>query len=58
MLLHSLLFGIIVFSVAVSVCFALLMKRTRREQIRLGLILFFSFLLISIVISWIIYPFP
>jgi hypothetical protein len=34
------------------------MKRTRREQIRLGLILFLSFLLISIGISWLIYPFP
>jgi hypothetical protein len=58
LLLQSLLFSIIVFSLAVSVCFSLLMKRSLKDQIRLGLILFFSFFLISIGISWLIYPFP
>jgi len=43
---------------AVAVCFAILMKKNLREQIRLGVILFLSFLLISIGISWLIYPFP
>jgi hypothetical protein len=58
LLFHSLLFSILIFSIAVSVCFSLLMKRTLREGIRFGLILFLSFLLISIGISWLIYPFP
>jgi hypothetical protein len=49
MLLHSL---------GVAVFFAFLLKTARRDRIRLLLLIFFIMVGASIVLAWIMYPFP
>ena len=47
-----------VFAGLVSVGFALLMRDTRREQIRFAIFSFFCFVGSAFVIGWLMYPFP
>ncbi len=47
-----------IFSALVSTVFALLMRDDPREQIRLGAMLFASFVGAAIVLGWLMYPFP
>jgi heme/copper-type cytochrome/quinol oxidase subunit 4 len=53
---HLLLMAI--FAALVSTVFALLMREDPREQIRLGAVLFASFVGAAIVLGWLMYPFP
>jgi hypothetical protein len=48
----------VVFSALVSLVFAFLAKNGARERIKYFLYLFGSFVLLSILASWIMYPFP
>ena len=50
--------ALLIFSLIVSVVFALINKRTPREQFRYGAFVFFSFLAVAIVVGWIMQPFP
>ena len=46
------------FAFFVSLVFAVLAKDTAREQAKLGGMMFGGFLLVGIVVSWLMYPFP
>lgn len=48
----------LVFALGVSVVFAVLMRDEPREQIRLGLRLFASFVGAALVMGWLMYPLP
>ena len=47
-----------VFALLVSVGFALLMRDTRKEQIRFAAFSFVCFVGSAFVIGWLMYPFP
>jgi hypothetical protein len=47
-----------VFAALVSVVFAITTKSTPRAQIQYGVFVFFSFLVVAIVVGWIMYPLP
>ena len=46
------------FSLLVSIVFALITKNTPREQVRYGVFVFLSFLAVAIAIGWLMYPLP
>jgi len=47
-----------IFAFLVSIAFALLMRDTRREQIRFAIFSFVCFVGSAFVIGWLMYPFP
>ena len=47
-----------IFAFLVSIGFALLMRDTRREQIRFAIFAFLCFVGSAFVIGWLMYPFP
>lgn len=47
-----------VFAFLVSIGFALLMRDTRKEQIRFAVFAFACFVGSAFVIGWLMYPFP
>jgi cytochrome bd-type quinol oxidase subunit 2 len=49
---------LVIFSALVSVVFAFIAKSGARERGKYFLYLFGSFVLLSILIGWIMYPFP
>ena len=53
---HFLLMAL--FAFFVSVVFAVLMRDDVRAQVRLGGIMFGSFLLVALVLGWLMLPFP
>lgn len=53
---HFLLLAL--FSVFVSLVFAVLMRDDPREQARLGALLFLGFAATAVVLGWLMYPFP
>ena len=55
---HSHLAMMTLFAFFVSLVFAVLAKDTAREQLKLGGMMFGGFLLVGIVVSWLMYPFP
>ena len=46
------------FSLLVSVVFAVLMRDKAREQVRLGAMLFAGFVVSALVLGWLLYPLP
>jgi len=48
----------VVFSVFVSVIFAVLMRDEPRDQLKLGARLLGSFVGVALVLAWLIYPLP
>ena len=48
----------VLFSVLVSLVFTFLTKYGARERIRYFLVLLASFVLLSILVGWVMYPFP
>jgi len=46
------------FAFFVSLVFAVLAKDTAKEQAKLGGMMFAGFLLVGVVVSWLMYPFP
>jgi hypothetical protein len=56
--MHSHLFMMALFAFFVSLVFAVLAKDTAREQGRLGGLMFGGFMLVGLVVSWLMYPFP
>ena len=49
---------LLLFSCFVSVVFANLMRDEPREQLRLAVLLFGSFVGGAVVLAWLMYPFP
>ena len=56
--MHSHLLMMSLFAFFVSLVFAVLAKDTAREQARLGGMMFGGFLLVGLLVSWLMYPFP
>jgi hypothetical protein len=50
--------ALILFSLIVSVVFALISKTQPMEQIKYGAFVFVSFLGVALVVGWIMFPFP
>lgn len=50
--------ALVLFSILVSVVFAVLSKQNLREQLIYGLKVFAAFVGIALVLGWIMYPFP
>jgi hypothetical protein len=50
--------ALFIFAVIVSTVFALINKSERRDQLRYGALVFFSFLGVAVVVSWLMFPFP
>ena len=50
--------ALFIFSLLVSIVFALITKNTPREQFRYGVFVFVSFLAVAVAIGWIMYPLP
>ena len=48
----------VLFAVLVSTVFSALMRDTPREQVKLGLRLLASFVIVALVLGWLMYPFP
>lgn len=48
----------LVFALLVSTVFAVLLRDTPREQLRLGLRLLGSFVVVALALGWFMYPFP
>jgi hypothetical protein len=46
------------FSLLVSIVFALITKNTPREQFRYGVFVFLSFLAVAVAVGWLMYPLP
>ena len=47
-----------IFAFLISIAFALLMRDTRKEQIRFAILSFLCFVCSAFVIGWLMYPFP
>jgi|RhiMetdeSRZDD1v2_1073273.scaffolds.fasta_scaffold34098_5 hypothetical protein len=48
----------VIFSVCVSIVFALTTKETAKECLQYAIFLFFSFLGVALALGWVMYPFP
>lgn len=52
-------FGLmLLFALLVSTVFAVLLRDTPREQLRLGLRLLGAFVVVALALGWFMYPFP
>jgi hypothetical protein len=56
--MHSHLLMMALFAFFVSLVFSVLAKDTARDQARLGGLMFAGFMLVGVVVSWLMYPFP
>ncbi|MFH1572355.1 MAG: hypothetical protein ABIG68_00130 [Acidobacteriota bacterium] len=56
--MNSHIFWMVVFSLMVSLVFTFLIKEGAKERIKYFFYLFGSFVLISILASWLMYSFP
>jgi len=52
------LVSLLLFSVLVATVFATLLRDDLRSRLRLGVLLFGAFVLSSVVVGWLMYPFP
>ncbi len=50
--------ALFIFAIIVSTVFALITKSTPREQVRYGVFVFVSFLVVALTVGWAMYPFP
>jgi len=56
--MHSHLITLLVFSALVSTVFAVLLRETTRDRIRFGALAFAAFVLSTLVLGWLMNPFP
>jgi prepilin signal peptidase PulO-like enzyme (type II secretory pathway) len=57
-MMASHLVSLLVFSSLVSVVFAFLQRDDDRERLRFGLRIFLGFVLSTLIIGWLMYPWP
>ena len=50
--------AVVMFSICVSIVFALTTKETAKECLHYAIFLFFSFLGVALVLGWVMYAFP
>jgi hypothetical protein len=50
--------ALVLFSIIVSVVFALINKTQPMEQLKYGAFVFVSFLGVALVVGWLMFPFP
>jgi hypothetical protein len=55
---HSHLLILVLFSLLVSIVFAVLMRDEPKTQLQFGVVLFGSFVVGAVVLGWLMYPFP
>ena len=58
MIVHSHLLHMLVYASLVAIFFAVLVRPTRRERIRLGTTLWFSMVGGALALAYLMYPFP
>jgi len=56
--MNSHLVLLVVFSLLVSLVFAMLLRDDARAQLRFGGLIFGGFVVSAIVLGWLMYPFP
>ena len=56
--MQSHFFSMVLFASFVSLIFAVLMKEEPTDQVKLGGVLFASFVAAAVVLGWIFFPFP
>jgi hypothetical protein len=56
--IESHLFLLVIFSLFVSIVFAVLMRDDVHEQIKLGMKMFGGMVVAAIILGWLMYPFP
>ena len=56
--MNSHLVLLIVFSLLVSLVFAMLLRDDARAQLRFGGLIFGGFVVSAVVLGWLMYPFP
>jgi hypothetical protein len=56
--MHSHVVTLVVFSALVSTVFATLLRDTPKERLRFGLMAFGAFVLSTLVLGWVMSPFP
>ena len=56
--MHSHLLMMAIFAFFVSLVFSVIARDSAREQARLGGLMFGGFLLVGIIVSWLMFPFP
>lgn len=56
--MHSHLFHLLIYATLVSAFFSLLMRRTVRERLRLGLGLWLAMVGGALLLAFLMYPFP
>jgi hypothetical protein len=56
--MHSHLLLMTLFAFFVSLVFSVIAKDDVREQARVGGLMFAGFIVVAIVVSWLMYPFP
>ena len=49
---------LLLFALLVSTVFAVLLRETPREQLKLGFRLLGAFVLVALALGWLMYPFP
>jgi hypothetical protein len=57
-MMGSHLVTLVVFSVLVSTVFATLLRDTTRARLRFGLLAFAAFMLTTLLVGWLMSPFP
>ena len=57
-MMHSHLITLVVFSALVSTVFAVLLRDKTRDRLRFGALAFAAFVLSTLVLGWIMNPFP
>ena len=50
--------ALLIFAVIVSTVFALITKNTPRDQLRYGVFVFVSFLVVALAVGWLMFPLP
>jgi heme A synthase len=48
----------VLYAFFVSLVFAVLLRDTRREQLKTGAMMLFGFIAVAYVLGWLMYPFP
>ena len=56
--MHSHFLLMMLFAFFVSLVFAMIAKDDVREQARLGGLMFVGFIVVAVVVSWLMFPFP
>ena len=56
--MNSHLLALLLFSALVSTVFATLLRHDTRSRVRFGVAAFSAFVLSTVVIGWLMYPFP